>query len=444
MFKIVIMENTIISVGIFFDGAGSNGLNATSDKKTLTDHISYHALPTNIYKLFKVFDGNEKLYVEGIGTITGSEDSDFAKATCKNPTGYSGYSSDDKLRKAYAFIEDKIRDTTKEYQFYVYGFGRGGMLARNFCYELLKRGPSISGHIKIKFLGVFDTVESAPFNQYHVKLSQGVENALHLCAMNECRYFFPLTGFFENSRTMNDSEFMTDKYVWKEIFVPGVHADVGGGYLNSSQSVYISGNYFEVSDVNDYVSHVKETAKDTEENKIWDIPLRNHRIDEGDILSLAYVEKEMVYNDLSKVYGSLMLMQTNSVAPVFITDFSESDFTLDPEHFYLETLYNELEKYTVNLKSGQKPLYDYEKLACYIHISANFGLYKKGQLQKSQALMYKEIINSGLNVPFKSLDNNFHSALRTEMFFPEDMFITDFAYESNIPNNDDWIRSIIY
>ncbi|MDH6250798.1 hypothetical protein M2347_000525 [Chryseobacterium sp. H1D6B] len=438
------MENNIISVGIFFDGTGNNGLNATSSKKPLVDHESYHASPTNVYKLFELFNGDEKVYIEGIGTVTGAEDSDFAKATCKNPVGYSGYSSDDKLRKAYAFIEQKMLDKTKEYQFYVYGFSRGSMLARTFCYELLSPGSRISGNIKVKFLGVFDTVESAPFNDYNVSLLPGVENALQLCAVNECRYFFPLTGFFEDSSNREDSELNTGTSVWKEIFVPGVHADVGGGYLETSQSVYISDNHLLTSDINAYVNNIRDTTEDTEGNKIWDYVLEGFQIDKGEILSQAYLAREIVYTDLSKVYGKLMLMQTNVQEPVFSTDFSDSDFKIDQdEHPYLVLLSIELEKYAKKLTSSMKPIYNYEKLAGYTHISANFGLYEKGLFLKSSESVNAEVINNGLNVPSRSLANNLHPVLQTEMHLLEDTVITDFAYGSNIPNNDNWTRSIL-
>ncbi|MBK1897831.1 T6SS phospholipase effector Tle1-like catalytic domain-containing protein [Chryseobacterium paridis] len=433
------MENNIISIGIFFDGTGNNGINATSGKEILTDYESYHAVPTNIYKLFELFSGNEKIYIEGIGTVTGAEDSDFAKATCKNPAGCSGYSSDDKLRKAYVFIDEKMKDKTNEYQFYVYGFGRGAMLARNFCHELLKAGSLISGKIKVRFLGAFDTVESAPFNNYNVNLLPGIENALQICAVNECRYFFPLTGFFEESRSKIDSELIIGNSVWKEIFVPGVHADIGGGYLDSSQSVYVSNSYFDVSDVNDYVSNIEDTAKDSEGNEIWDPVLRNFHIDKGEVLSQGYVEREMVYNDLSKVYGKLMVMQTNAIHPIFNTDFSETNFKIDDKHSFLGTFYLSLAKYISNLTPQTKPFYDYKKLADYTHISANFGLYKKGNLQKSTDSMHAEMINNSLNVPSKSLVNNPHP----EMHILDDVVITDFAYGSNIPNNDDWSRSIL-
>ncbi|MFC3159171.1 T6SS phospholipase effector Tle1-like catalytic domain-containing protein [Chryseobacterium arachidis] len=240
------MKNNIISVGIFFDGTGNNGMNAVSVEKPLKNNESYYGNPTNIYKLFTLFNGNEKLYIEGIGTVTHAEDSDFAMATCLNPSGYHGYSSEDKLEKAFAFAEEKMADKNAEYHFYVYGFSRGSMLARNFCYELQKPDSKYSAVIKVKFLGVFDTVESAAFNDYNITVFPETEKALHICSLNECRYFFPLTGFFSETKEKRDAIYESEHSVWKEIFVPGAHADIGGGYLEGSQSVYISPNFLEI------------------------------------------------------------------------------------------------------------------------------------------------------------------------------------------------------
>jgi hypothetical protein len=186
-----------------------------------------------------------------------------------------------------------------------------------------------------------------------------------------------------------------------------------------------------------------DTAKDSEGNKIWDPILQDYHIDKGEILSQAYVERKIVYTDLSKVYGKLMLMETNAIAQVFKTDFKESDFKIDQEHSFLESLYMELENYANDLIPSKKPSYDYEKLADYTHISANFGLYRKGQIKRSPGLIDAEIINNGLNVPSRSIANNLHPVLQTEMHILEDTVVTDFAYGANVPNNDNWTRTIL-
>ncbi|HAO27225.1 MAG TPA: DUF2235 domain-containing protein, partial [Chryseobacterium indologenes] len=131
----------VISIGIFFDGTGNNGVNILSPDKPRNNNESYYGTFTNIYKLYSLFNGDEKVYIEGIGTLTGNEDNNFAMATCANPPYGTGYSSDDKLRKADDFVQKIIRDTIKEYHFYIYGFGRGGMLVRTFCNQLLSYYP---------------------------------------------------------------------------------------------------------------------------------------------------------------------------------------------------------------------------------------------------------------------------------------------------------------
>lgn len=438
------MENSkIVSVGIFFDGTGNNGINANSSQKPPYNNESYYGSQTNIYKLFELFIGDEKAYIEGVGTITKAEDSSFAMATCKNPVGYVGYSSDDKLAKAFAFIDAKMKDKSKEYHFYIYGFSRGAMLARTFSYELLN-GSKIAKNIRVKFLGVFDTVESTPFNHYNITVVHGVEKAFHLCAVNECRYFFPLTGIFEDSRHMKDTKSDTGKSVWKEIFVPGAHADVGGGYLEGSQSVYISPNYIIAKDLEAYVLNVRNTKKDAQGNKIWDHLLKDSKIDVGNYFSQAYVARSLVYNDLSKIYGKLMVTETNAQTPIFNTNFNESNFEFDAQkHPYLVQLSNELEVYSKDLPPNLKPAYDYGKLADYTHISANFGLYTKDLLQKTDNEINVEEINNGLNVPSHSSINKINPVLTSDIHLLEDGSVTDYAYGSNIPNNDIWSRSIL-
>ncbi|PIF47239.1 putative alpha/beta hydrolase family protein DUF2235 [Chryseobacterium sp. 52] len=434
-------KGTVISVGIFFDGTGNNGINAASSDIPSQNYESYKGAPTNVYKLFRLFNGNNKIYVEGIGTVTGGEDSNFAMATCANPPDANGYSSDDKLQKADAFVQNILDNEDNDYHFYIYGFSRGSMLAREFCNQLVTKYPS--GNITIKFLGIFDTVESKPFNTYDMSLPQEVENALHLCAVNECRFFFPLTGFFENSKNMQDTKTETAGSVWKEVFVPGAHADVGGGYLQAPHSVYISTDFINVNDLQDYVSDVRNAKTDAEGNKIWDSLLSDFQIEKGVILSQAYVSREVILNTLPFVYGRLMLEETNNaVSGIFSTDLTNSGLEITDDSF-LADFYTNLIAYVENLSPAMKPKYDYTRFADYTHISANFGLYSDGVLQRSADEIEAELINNGLNVPSStSVDRGIHTKLLTELHLPEDSFVADFLYGTNVPNNDIWSRTI--
>ncbi|UTX50749.1 DUF2235 domain-containing protein [Chryseobacterium sp. MA9] len=435
-------DSRVISVGIFFDGTGNNGVNILSPDKPLNNNESYYGTFTNIYKLYSLFIGDEKIYIEGIGTVTGSEDNNFAMATCANPPYGNGYSSDDKLQKAGDFVERIIHDQTKEYHFYIYGFGRGGMLARTFCNQLLAHYSS--ENFRIRFLGAFDTVESKPFNNYNLNIPAQVESALHICAVNESRFFFPLTGFFENSKIMEDQKLENTSSVWKEIFVPGDHADIGGGYLEGPQSVYISTDFIHIDDLHHYVSDIRNEKTNAEGNKIWDALLSGYEIETANGLSQAYVCRDKVYNDLSKVYGKLMLEETNAKVSIFSTD-NDAYFGTDyNKHPFLSRFYIKIKEYIKDLSAGKKPIYDFWKFADYTHISANFGLYSNSFLKKSQREINIELINNGLNVSSStSVDQTSRTRLSVDLHLPEDSFVADFLYGTSVPNNDIWDRSIL-
>ncbi|SDJ38831.1 T6SS phospholipase effector Tle1-like catalytic domain-containing protein [Chryseobacterium jejuense] len=430
----------VISVGIFFDGTGNNGVNALSSDKPLNNNESYHGAFTNIYKLYKSFIGNEKIYIEGIGTIPGGEDSNFAMTTCANPPYGKGYASDDKLQKAEDFVQKIIHDEGDEYHFYLYGFGRGGMLARTFSHWLFSNYSFAK--IRVKFLGAFDTVESKPFNTYDLRVPDQVENVLHICAVNECRFFFPLTGIFENSKMMQDCRFRNNTSTRKEIFVPGAHADIGGGYLEGPQSVYISTNFANTDDLIGYIKNIRNRKTDAEGNKIWDALLSEFGVERKDAFSKAYLCRNKVYNELSKLYGKLMLQETNAISPVFA---SGKDFETDyHRHPLLEDLYEEMRVYVKDLFIDRKPVYNYSKLADYIHISANFGLFHDGLSKRSEYEVNVELLNNGLNVSSSTMvDQKSHARLSAELHLPEDNFVAEFLYGTSVPNNDIWTRSII-
>jgi uncharacterized protein (DUF2235 family) len=86
----------------------------------------------------------------------------------------------------------------------------------------------------IKFLGLFDTVsgpidnkvmKSVDFRDLHP--ASGVEHIVHLLSMHEIRKEFELKRF--QVPTATPKTFTTLREIW----MPGVHSDVGGGYLEN-------------------------------------------------------------------------------------------------------------------------------------------------------------------------------------------------------------------
>lgn len=114
----------------------------------------------------------------------------------------------------------------------VFGFSRGATEARAFLHWL-KRHSKVKDEgkrlsydgvpLRVKFLGIFDTVESVGALDAGViktKVPRFVEKCTHIVAAHELRDAFSLTGGDGNTR---------------HVVYPGAHSDVGGGYKPGEQ-----------------------------------------------------------------------------------------------------------------------------------------------------------------------------------------------------------------
>jgi hypothetical protein len=114
---------------------------------------------------------------------------------------------------------------------FIFGFSRGAAIARRFASIINKYipvGPNLK--FPVRFLAVFDTVASIGFpnlddDQKPVSdvvfengvISKYVQEALHLVSLDEKRIAFQPTLMNKDKRV-------------SEIWFPGAHADVGGGF----------------------------------------------------------------------------------------------------------------------------------------------------------------------------------------------------------------------
>lgn len=119
----------------------------------------------------------------------------------------------------------------------VFGFSRGSTEARAFMHWLAghskvkRQGKNLAYDgipLNMKFLGIFDTVESVGWaganrRPHLVKVSvpDYVQKCLHVVAAHELRNAFPLTVLGTNRYT--------------QVVYPGAHADIGGGYADREQ-----------------------------------------------------------------------------------------------------------------------------------------------------------------------------------------------------------------
>ncbi|PNK64121.1 type VI secretion system tube protein Hcp [Pantoea sp. FDAARGOS_194] len=275
-----------LTIGVFFDGTGNNtantaarqgactgehfGMNDAESTSALEQCIqqnhgvsgiaagSYLGYYSNVHWLNTLYStdfpshaeqGQQTIYIEGIGTETNAGDSTYGMGTGQGDTGVLR-----KTDKAVAALTSAIKDylakpsetnvmAVRELQFDIFGFSRGAAAARHFANRIFSQDSAIVAAInagldgiafsgtpggKTRFLGIFDTVaaigtpvnglnpHSADSGDVNLALRPGIaEKVFHITAQHECRFNFALNSV---------------KPAWPELALPGAHSDIGGGY----------------------------------------------------------------------------------------------------------------------------------------------------------------------------------------------------------------------
>lgn len=257
------MKNNTLAIGIFFDGTGNNAFNTDSgpSHRFSSDSESYRNSHTNIYRLFQRYqkEGVETgeryrqagIYIEGVGTARGQQDRtvpDMSFGTGEQGVASKVEQSITRIRQvlAAASLEVSFSEITT-ITFDIFGFSRGATAARHLA-NLLHQDignklhtsrrylnhPSLAPLLlRIRFIGLFDTVAAIalPANGMSTRSKNSGEIMLylpigiasrvfHIAAEHECRYNFPLSSV---------------KPYYPELFLPGVHSDIGGGYQDEQQ-----------------------------------------------------------------------------------------------------------------------------------------------------------------------------------------------------------------
>lgn len=211
--------------------------------------------PTNVIRLARsvkdqTADGKEQIvfYQSGVGS-----EADFSGDPVTGTTGLQalGTAVASKIRDAYAFIAQNFQDGD---EICFFGFSRGAYTARKLsglidCIGLLTRHnlglfftiwrqlmdgetptiPSDTRKPRIKCVGVWDTVGSvyATIDALRIKdtsLPATVDIALHALSLQENRKeFLPTLWSIPEGG-------LSTKQILKQVWFPGAHSDVGGGY----------------------------------------------------------------------------------------------------------------------------------------------------------------------------------------------------------------------
>lgn len=235
-----------IRATMFFDGTGNNRANVTAGSDA-NSSASYSAGYSNVALLeWAQIDKAEELvehisiYVEGMGTTVGGSDD------VKGNAMGSGDTSGIEVRVARGIDELVARiksaaDAGGQQIEYVhldaFGFSRGAAAARHFVHQTMVNSATRiadrltvdgydPGELAVKFVGLYDTVASYGMNHNDDTAELGLraisvaERVVQLAAAEEHRANFRLTNIASASNGT-------------QIFLPGVHSDVGGGYAAS-------------------------------------------------------------------------------------------------------------------------------------------------------------------------------------------------------------------
>ncbi|MFB2705207.1 T6SS phospholipase effector Tle1-like catalytic domain-containing protein [Marinobacter shengliensis] len=284
-----------LEVGLFTDGTMNNAANTQAFKEQLEQEClipyenniisreecerrmglmlgdSYANAPSNVAKLWDLYveevkevEGTStyrrKIYAPGAGTKTGDDDVLYSAATGLGEAGviaqvdYAFSQLTSRVKEVLQDLPaDRLDKPIDKLTLDLFGFSRGAAAARHTAHEinqgengLLAQALADGGilwpkTVEIRFVGLFDSVAAivnpaagdllAHNSRNHpVKLyldPDKVDHTVHLTAAHEHRRNFAL-----NSLRSRDGSLPAN---FREISLPGVHSDIGGGYGDSQR-----------------------------------------------------------------------------------------------------------------------------------------------------------------------------------------------------------------
>jgi uncharacterized protein (DUF2235 family) len=232
---------------------------------------------TNVQKIYEAISSDTseikqvKFYGQGVGTGFSARDHFLG--------GGTGLGIDRNIQDAYKFIMWNYEPGD---QIYLFGFSRGAYTVRslaglirncgimkpkylhlvNEAYQLYRERTELThpdsdlmkafkgsygiddGETMIQFMGVWDTVGALgiPLRLFHglnkkyefhdVKLSGQIKYAYHALAIDERRKIFEPALWEINEKAIQGP----DPQICEQVWFPGVHSNVGGGYADSGLS----------------------------------------------------------------------------------------------------------------------------------------------------------------------------------------------------------------
>lgn len=274
-----------LTIGVFFDGTNNNMNNTNAkgyyekkargekltekEKKSAEaykkygrdkENSSYYNAWSNVARLCDAYRFGYAVYVDGIGTETEKTDSvlgaGFGTGFIFAGTGILG-----KVEEGCKKLAEKVSSQSQNKEIPilyldVFGFSRGAAAARVFLDEISKKAYPSSvkfknkggnlgyylaknnikvGLVKVRFLGLFDTVSSysQSFSPTPDFDNDTTEIPLHNLTKAKTVMHFIATDEHRNNFSL------TKTRVGKEKEFPGVHSDIGGSYNDGEEVVEI-------------------------------------------------------------------------------------------------------------------------------------------------------------------------------------------------------------
>ncbi|MGE7993254.1 T6SS phospholipase effector Tle1-like catalytic domain-containing protein [Pseudomonas sp. NPDC089554] len=402
------VQPVVVRVGVFFDGSGNNLANSlTAGERT----GSYANAPSNVALLHALYRASAngiqgphgilcfKLYIEGIGTAEGLNDTLHGLVTGRGHTGVEArvrQSMQQLGRQLHAWLGEHPQVELSHIEFDLFGFSRGAAAARHLANDLRKGTGSLLGlalggrvglqwqrQLFINFIGLFDTVAAivaplagnfSPANDNYEGLALELDETLasrvvQLVAEDEGRHNFPLVAT-----------------QW-DISLPGAHSDIGGGYrvreqerqflckprsslVSASTPIERTHAYAEVLELLGGLECASEQIVTWEEL----LPAAPHTQEEPQKRAYAVLYREReVLGHLSRIYLRIMRqLALDSGVPFAVLDETDPLHALPDE---LRNISRKLHDYALGLAANGGLTPEEQKLlgARYIHQSAHWN-----------------------------------------------------------------------
>lgn len=185
-----------VNLVAFIDGTGNNDFKLPEESQT------------NVARLWHACEGMQSedveqrvIYKAGVGT--------------RRHEGIGGNAAGaylcDRVTELESWLHNEIkiaREDSKVPRIYIFGFSRGAYAARWLANELGE---------DVEFVGVWDTVKTTLKGPDVEVASSRIKHIYHAIAIDEHRKLFDVTRFKNSPQAI-------------EVWFPGCHSDVGGGY----------------------------------------------------------------------------------------------------------------------------------------------------------------------------------------------------------------------